>query len=191
MEALFVAIVGIVGAAIGAGLSSWLGAREKVAEELRELRLKSYPQVWRRTSVVSRWPRTKASLGNVTTLHRHLRAWYFETGGLYLSDNSRQRYGELQELLEAVLVGVQSEGPLAVSEYERVMESASAFRTSLTEDLQSRQRRSLLSAIRLDRLHRKQAKEAESRLSGGPTGRYAARHLDVPVDDERDVDRDA
>jgi len=42
MEPIVVAVVGVVGAAIGATLSSWLGAREAVRQELPDLRLKTY-----------------------------------------------------------------------------------------------------------------------------------------------------
>lgn len=41
-------------------VSSWLGNREAVSQDLRERRLTTYRSVWADTSVVSRWPRTDA-----------------------------------------------------------------------------------------------------------------------------------
>ena len=109
-----------------------------------ELRLKTYPPVWQRTAVVSRWPRTDASPRHLERLHRDLREWYYGVGGLYLSANARVRYEELQRVLEAY-AGSDSTGTrLPDPIYTDVMQAASAFRTSLTEDLQSRQQRSLL-----------------------------------------------
>ncbi|HZC69886.1 MAG TPA: hypothetical protein VE442_04275 [Jatrophihabitans sp.] len=101
MEAILVAIVGVAGAAIGAGLNGWIGARQKVADELRERRLLAYPSVWNRTSVISRWPRTDAGRAHLARLHDDLRTWYYAGGGMYLSENARARYGDLQNLLEA------------------------------------------------------------------------------------------
>jgi hypothetical protein len=69
-----------------------------VAEELRDLRLRWYPPVWKRTSVLSNWPRPNAARENLERLRVDLRAWYFAGGGLYLSENARKRYGELQKL---------------------------------------------------------------------------------------------
>lgn len=184
MEPIVVAIVGVLGAVVGATLSSWLGAREAVAQELRELRLKTYPSVWRRTAVVSRWPRTDATPSNLGHLHRDLREWYYVGGGLYLSANARVRYEELQTLLEAYVVSDSTEARLADPVYDAVMNAASAFRTSLTEDLQSRQQRSLLSAIRLGRTHARQRAAAQARREAAPRADVPPRHVITPADEE-------
>jgi hypothetical protein len=169
---IVVAVVGIVGALIGATLSSWLGGRQSVAQELRDLRVRCYPAVWRRTSVLSRWPRTDATMANVRKLHIDLRTWYYGTGGLAMSSNARRRYEELQTLIE-VMVGDSpgmSTDQISTPDYDALMGSASAFRSSLTEDLQTRNQRSLISAVQLSRVHRTQAAEARGRLSGRKNG---------------------
>lgn len=83
-SALIVAVVAVIGAAIGAAVSSWLGGRQAVSQDTREHRLASYPSVWSRTSVVSRWPKTTARFENLCDLHTDLRTWYYTIGGLYL-----------------------------------------------------------------------------------------------------------
>lgn len=162
---VLVAVVGVAGAVLGATISSWLGARQSVAQEIRELRVASYPTVWRRTSVVSRWPRTDATTANLDRLHRDLRLWYYSVGGMAMSANTRKRYGALQELIETMLSGESdSSVPLDPDLYEAVLDSASAFRSALTEDLQSRNQRSVILAIRLAIEHRGESAAAGGRL---------------------------
>jgi len=40
------------------------------------------------------------------TLTLSLRKWYFQKGGLFLSDNSRDRYFELQDAIRDVLAKI-------------------------------------------------------------------------------------
>jgi hypothetical protein len=188
---IIVAIVGVVGAVLGATVSSWLGARQSVAQEIRQLRVASYPTVWRRTSVVSRWPRTDVTTTNLERLHRDLRLWYYGVGGMAMSANTRKRYGALQELIETMLMGDSDPStPLDVDLYQAVLDSASAFRTALTEDLQSRNQRSVILAIRLALQHRGESAAAGGRLLAvrrTNVGAKSPRHH-IGEDDERLVD---
>lgn len=163
--ALITAAAALVGGLVTAVVTGWLASRERVAEELRERRLGVYPPVWKRTSTVSRWPRTNATYADVERLHFDLRSWYYDVGGLFLSENARGRYGELQQIAAAHL----SQGRAAADEltptaYEDLMEVASAFRTALTEDLESRRQRSLWRSIRRERLHKRQRADARRRM---------------------------
>jgi hypothetical protein len=104
--------------------------------------------------------------------HRWFRSWYYEAGGLHLSENSRARYGEVQELMAAHLrvpegqaMPAQSSGPLPDDVYGGLMEACSALRTALTEDLESRRQRSVLHSISLAARHRKQRRGAAKRLT--------------------------
>jgi hypothetical protein len=165
-ENLLLALVGIVGGIIGAAFSSWLGERSSVAQELRELRMQTYAALWRRTSVISTWPTTDATYHDVTRLHEDLRSWYYLIGGISLSENARARYGELQSLINAVIVHGPEEDSrqLDPEDYEVLMASGSALRTALTEDLESRGQRSLIRAVRRAFLHGRQARQASARL---------------------------
>jgi hypothetical protein len=188
---VIVAVIAIIGAAIGAALSSWLGGRQAVSQDLREHQLTSYPAVWERTSVVSRWPRTTAGITNLEALHGDLRTWYYTFGGLYLSGNARARYGHLQELIERI-VGRGDTGSagstrtaLTGVDYDDVMGAASAFRSALTEDIQSRRQRSLLAAVARGVAHRREDGRAELRLSRHPPGRVPAERIELRPDDEQ------
>ena len=160
MDGFWIALVGVVGAVLGAVLSSWLAGRAKAADAVRDVRLKAYPLVWEQTSVVSRWPHTDANWAHLSDLQLALRTWYYETGGLYLSENARRRFGSLQELLAAMLDHSKGKVDLAAAEYVAVMEEASAFRSALTEDLQSREQHSLVSLVRRAVQHRTQQSAA-------------------------------
>ncbi len=165
-------IVGLISAATAVGggvvtktLDSWLGGRSRVIEELREDRLRSYTLVWERTSTLSAWPRTNATYDDLKGLHMYLRSWYFNVGGLYLSENARGRYGEMQELIARHLSKRDAlNEQLETAAYKDLMDACSAFRTAITEDLESRRQRSLFWTVGRWRLHQRQGRAAQARL---------------------------
>lgn len=174
-------IVGLISAATAVGggvitktLDSWLGGRSKVIEELREDRLRSYTLVWERTATLSAWPRTNATYHDLKDLHLYLRCWYFNVGGLYLSENARGRYGEMQELIARHLSQCETlDEQLGTAAYKDLMDACSAFRTAITEDLESRRQRSLFWTIGRWRLHQKQGRAAQARLErAGAPGKH-------------------
>ncbi len=169
---LFIAIIGIAGTVLGALVNGALATRAKVNEEMRQLRLDSYPLLWQLTSSFSRWPRITNTYADLDEFHRWLRSWYYESGGLHLSQNSRARYGDVQELMAAHLgapegqtTPVQPQGPVPDEVYGGLLEACSALRTALTEDLESRRQRSVLHSIGLAARHRKQKQTAAVRLT--------------------------
>ena len=131
------AIPGFVTAAALALINSWLAGRENVAGESRTQRVLTYPAIWNRARVVSRWPRTNAGAEHFLRLHEDLRRWYYAGGGLYLSTRARKRYEHLQLVLEAV-ASIQTTNRQRSTD-PTVMEAASYFRTGLTDDLETRE----------------------------------------------------
>ena len=161
MDAFVAAVVGFVIAAVLALINSWLSGREKVAEGVRTQRIAAYPTAWRRTGVVSRWPRTDASREHIVRLHEDLRRWYYAEGGMYLSTRARKRYEHLQLVLESFL----SQPELNVADhYESLMEAASFFRTGLTKDLETRERWGSIATILAWRDERQATLRADARL---------------------------
>lgn len=154
------AIIGLAVAAVLALINSWLSDRQKVAEGVRDERIRTYPAVWERTSVVSRWPRTDATREHASHLHLDLRKWYYSGGGLFLSEDAQDRYEHLQVVLEAVIAGNANE-PL--HEYDSLMEAAHWFRAGLAEDLRTRDRNNLLEAWRRRKRHASELDRAETR----------------------------
>ena len=161
---LLTAGVALISAVVTSTINTWLGSREKVNEELRVERLKVYPEIWTRTKLFSRWPWTAATYDDLANFQRGLCAWYFEVGGLYMSENSRARYGDVQKLTAALLDhGLPGSTPVGDA-YADVMDACSAFRTGLTEDLESRRQRSLMWSLQKAREHRRFEREGEARV---------------------------
>ena len=139
---------------------------------MREARLKAYPEVWQLTGALSIWPWTNATWADTERLHLDLRDWYYDEGGMFLSDNSRARYGELQELIEAYLEDSPGDSDgLPASVYQSLAEAGSAFRTALTEDLESRRQRSPFTRLSLALRHLRASRKAEKRLAAAPATR--------------------
>jgi hypothetical protein len=182
------AIIGIVGAVVGgaitAAVNSWLAARARVAEELREQRLDPYREIWVQTALFSRWPWTDATYGHVRSFHVDLRQWYYADGGMLLSENARARYGHVQEVAEALVeLDRPDDEVLDPEHYRPLMQAASALRTALTEDLESRQQRSVLLAVELAWRHARQRFKAWRRLRklrGGKDPAHAFRFRLAP-----------
>ena len=166
MLTIVTALVGLLTAGILALINSWIGTRAGLDENLREQRLRHYPALWGATAGVSRWPRAELTREDLQELHRALRAWYYSDGGLFLSESARARYGDVQELIQALL---ERDGPptdvLGPTAYSDLMEVASALRTALTEDLDTRRRKSAREDRRRARWHRQAAREARDRIA--------------------------
>lgn len=97
------AVVGILVGAAGAYVQTALSSRAKAGEELRERRLEVYPAIWQETATISSFPRVQLRWSNIKALHLLCRTWYYTQGGLFLSERSRARYGDLQRLMSAHL----------------------------------------------------------------------------------------
>lgn len=187
MDAVLVAGTVAVGTAVATStVQSWLNTRAKTTEDLRSERLGVYPEVWERTRALSRWPRTNVTGDEIDRLHREFRHWYFSVGGLYMSENTRGRYGHMQKLIGLYLTRSQTwSSRVASQDYALLQDACSAFRTALTEDLESRRRASLWLGLQRWRHHRKELQRAVERealwTSSNPPKPASPR----PEDDER------
>jgi hypothetical protein len=164
--AVVTGVLSLVTAGILALVNSWMSTRAGIDESLRGQRLEVYPALWKATAAASRWPRVDASRGSLTELHRDLRSWYYGPGGIFLSESARARYGDFQELIAAL---IEKDGDpaevLAPQRYTDLMETASALRTALTEDLDTRRRKSFREARRRSREHAQAKQKAQERIS--------------------------
>jgi hypothetical protein len=164
-EELFAGLIGLVVGAAGAWVKAVLAIRGKVNEELRARRLAAYPPVYRLSAALSFWPPAELTGEELLDLNVRLRDWYFTTGGLFLSENSRTRYGELKQLICAHLDEHEDRAaPVPRWAYEDLADTCSAFRTALTEDLETRRQRSLWWVAVMARRHRRQRAAFESRI---------------------------
>jgi hypothetical protein len=192
--AVITGILGLLTAGVLALINNWINTRAGIDENLRTERLKLYPTLWSATAAVSRWPRAEVTRGGLEELHRTVRSWYYTEGGLFLSESARARYGDVQELIAALLEHDARVGEvLAKDGYDDLMETASALRTALTEDLDTRRRKSLRETRRRSRWHAAAAQQARRRIASArdststflpTTDRIHERSVDT-VDTER------
>ena len=159
VDGLLGAIIGLAVAAALAIINSMLSDRQKVAEGVRDQRIRTYPAAWERTGVVSRWPHTDATRGHALRLHRDLRTWYYSGGGLFLSEDARERYEHFQVVLEAM---VAQDPANPIEEYDDLIDAAHWFRLGLADDLRIRHQGAFV-AWRAKRSRRAEADEAIKR----------------------------
>jgi hypothetical protein len=171
MTAFYIAVVGVIGTVLGSVIAGALATRAKVNDDMRQLRLGAYPSLWDLTSCFSKWPPTPMSYARLREFLDSFRAWYYQGGGLYLSENGQERYGEVHELLVACFGASEGEavpaappGAIPEATYRAVREAVSTLRRALTEDLESRRQRSLVMRIAMAIEHRNQSRTAVDRL---------------------------
>ena len=168
-----------LGSAVALALfNSWITSRAGIDQELRAKRLEVYPPLWLATSRVPRWPREEISREALEQLHRDLRTWYYSTGGMFLSKRARDRYGDVQKLIETLLK--QDGEPTAILTEERyvdLMDAVSSLRTGLTEDLDTRRRTTLAERARRLWWHRKAGRKARRRRKKATDDRAAFRNI--------------
>ena len=131
---------------------------------------------------------TNVTGDDIDQLHREFRHWYFSVGGLYMSENTRGCYGHMQNLIGLYLARSQTwSSKVESQDYDPLQDACSAFRTALTEDLESRRRASLWLGLQRWRHHRKELQRALKRdVLWAPSN---PRNLATPrpEDDERQI----
>ncbi len=197
--ALISAAAGLGVATIGAIVKGGLAQRAGLDESLRDARTKLYPTAWHGTGAISLWPKADLTWGDLRTLQHDLRDWYFGgerpvgsaydgPAGLYLSTNAQLRYREMQHLIGLWLQAAKHEHELVPDEvYEALRNECSAFRTALTEDLETRRKRSVWWAIQTRRLHHKQKREAATRVRAAPAPRPESHEPPEFISERRDL----
>jgi hypothetical protein len=154
-------IVGAAASIATALIAAYLGHRRRVLAELegqydadlRDLRLAAYRELWRLLeplALYAREPPGYPTRDALETLAEALRDWYFKTGGIYLSAESREAYFRFQKSLWAVASSSrwESGGELAKPDFDRLQQLSSWLRTVLTYDVGTRRRFSLASRLR-------------------------------------------
>jgi hypothetical protein len=157
---VIVAVIGLVGSAAGAIWAAYVGTRRRVLAELegrydaelRDARLRVYPQLWAALEPLAKYAREppgRPRRNEIEDLSGNLRRWYFEQGGLYLSAEARGAYFQLQDALTAVIeserwtAGTGSSEEIDAPTFEALRQIGSWLRTALTYDVGTRRRFSL------------------------------------------------
>ena len=138
MAAVVTAAGGLCVAAL-TGIISYRTARWNIRKdfeiELRRQRLDAFKKLWALSQPLAKYGRTEAVTPSVIALlSQELRRWYFEEGGMFLSDSSRSAYFEFQESLTDVIkvqAGTAEESVLDASTFESLRIKGSKLRTAL------------------------------------------------------------
>jgi hypothetical protein len=135
------AIVTAVVAAVLGGVATYFTARRdlqlKFDASLRDLRIDAYTKLWKELEKLAKYGRPDPlSKGEAQQLRDNLRDWYFNTGGLVLSTQTRQDYFTLLDALEVVIDGSDNIFGDEDDEFLRVL--GSRLRTAMTRDVGTR-----------------------------------------------------
>jgi hypothetical protein len=146
---VLVSLLTLVFGAVVSGVLTYLGARRKLAldydADLRTRRIVAYAELWSRLEPLAKYARRQFfSAVEAKELAESLRSWYFQTGGLYLSELTRHDYFALQELLTHLDGDWGWESPdresLTLAAREHLRTYGSRLRTSLAQDVGTRTR---------------------------------------------------
>ena len=135
------AATGAIVAYLAARWKSRQEARGTIYERIHETRARLYKELWRKTGLLPRRPRTEPiTYGTIAQLGINFRDWYYDEGGMYLSGGSRRAFTVAQDIIEEVKVNGESDTLLSDGDYDMVRQKCSDLRTALTRDLLSSSR---------------------------------------------------
>jgi len=148
-------VTALTGLVSGMILSPWrtvLGLVARYDADVRERRLETYRTLWTTLKGLDLRARPKSMrMGEAEQVLERLIAWYHDDGGLLMSRSTQCKFARLQELLvKATADCVSSDVKLPSDVLNSIIKSASALRTSTTQDVLSR-RGPLLGAKRFGR----------------------------------------
>lgn len=121
-----------------------MGVKDLQAEadsDLRKQRLQAYEDLWKLLPVLARYDRPKPlNAATLQELTAAMRDWYFDKGGLFLTEESRPAYFKLKDAIAEALESLkdQPEKVLEDPQVGTLVESASDLRTRLANELGTR-----------------------------------------------------
>jgi hypothetical protein len=112
-------------------------------KDLRKGRLDAYLKLWPMLKPLARYSAPGAvTYKIVKDTSENMRDWYFDVGGVYLSQESRTPYfalkGKMQELIDDNAMQEQ-DGPLPDDKVTELRKGASELRVALSNDIGTRQ----------------------------------------------------
>ena len=109
-------------------------------KQLQEKRLESYKKLWGMLEPLARYGRDQPVTYEVIfSISEQTRTWYFQTGGIYLTQRSRKPYFDwkkaMQPALDAFDRAAQPEEEIGPKRLQAILETGSKLRTSLSDDI--------------------------------------------------------
>src|SRR5262245_30036425 len=137
-------VVGIVLTAVFALLTNRQKFREdlqgKYDANIHQQRTEVYLPLWKKLEVLARFaPPEPVTTKGILDLSESLRKWFFDTGGLFLSDDSRHAYLDLQQtIVTHVREHTTATEELDQQSLRKIQDKASVLRAHLSKDVGSR-----------------------------------------------------
>jgi hypothetical protein len=145
MSELLTSVVGAGLALVSGAFLALLGSRKRLEVEydisLRQHRIEAYQPLWKILQPLAYYsPPGTVTYAVARDLSQALRSWYFELGGLFLSEQTREAYFNLQKGLGGVIKEPVEHDHLPVGDnrFERLRGAASTLRTASTHDVATR-----------------------------------------------------
>jgi hypothetical protein len=130
------ALIGLVTGAVATAYKSRKDLEVQYDIKLREERIAAYKELWKELARLAYYaPEKPLTRGVARELSEALRAWYFETGGLLMSVETREPYFDLQRALKAV---TESDAELSTPTADALKQLGSRLRTATTDDVATR-----------------------------------------------------
>ncbi|HUI41393.1 MAG TPA: hypothetical protein VL523_05440 [Terriglobia bacterium] len=140
----------LIGGAAGAvsAIITYFSTRAKIRldlaadydKKLQEARLEAYKELWAMLEPLARFGQnTPVTLAVIRQISDKTRTWYFQSGGIYLTERSRKPYfkwkGLLQPLLDDSNLAGKPDDPIPQPRLDSIVAAGSRLRTSLSDDI--------------------------------------------------------
>jgi hypothetical protein len=143
LVALISGLIGFIPTYLGAIVKFRKDLEAEYDKDLRNKRIVVYKDLWKRLQPLAKYsPPEPITYNKIKEILSSLRQWYFEIGGLFMSENSRVSYFTLMDKLkETTEHFTQRDDNLLPEEiYEDIRQLSSNLRTYLSKDVGTRQR---------------------------------------------------
>lgn len=149
MENIVESIVSfLIGSVAGVMLKNWFDYKLMVYEELWKKRFDAYKVVFQISSALPLYPESVIlSAEELKEVSEKLRDWYFDGGGMLLSNVSRDAYFDVQESIKNILKDGKQNEFISSVDYDAVRNKFSTLRTEFSNDLMSRKRVKMLDPL--------------------------------------------
>jgi len=142
---IFTGLIGLLTGVITTYLSAILKFRKDLEarydQDLHQERLRAYNELWKRLEILTPHAPPKAlTPETLRDLLVSLRQWYFELGGIYMSDKSRPTCIKLKSEIQHILTkqNLQEDIEVNAEDRERLQQEASRLRAQLAGDIGTR-----------------------------------------------------
>ncbi len=112
-------------------------------KELRKNRLDAYKELWKRLKPLARYsPEKPLTYQIVKETSENLRDWYFDTGGIFLSRESREPYFALKKAIQDIIdrpeLQKDKDAPLGAEWLKPLFDQGRVLREGLSNDIGTR-----------------------------------------------------